>query len=84
MPIKSYIVFPAKGKKDLLRRQLASMAGCEVIPALNKDVLILVTETFGKQEEDTLMASLEKIKEIEHLSLVSGYSDHAIHDHHNK
>ncbi len=77
MPIKSYLVFPKKGEKDLLTQQLENLHGCEVTPSVNKEVLVLVTDTPNDYEEDSLLETLGSIKEIGHLSLVSGYSDNA-------
>lgn len=77
MPIKSYIAFPQKGEKNKLIQMLTDTAYCEVVPSTNKDVLVLVTDTENDQQEDELQKVLENIEEIEHLNLVSGFSDKA-------
>jgi len=74
MPIKSYLVHPAKGKKAALAAELAHMKHCEVLPAENEDVLILITETDSKQEEEALRQNLEKLRDIKLLALVSGFN----------
>ena len=45
MPIKSYLAYSVTGRRDALARALAALGGCEVIPASNRDVLVLVTDT---------------------------------------
>lgn len=73
MPIKSYLVHPRKGKKSYLTRILANMEFCEVLPAENEDVLILVTDTDSKQEEELLKEKLEKLDGIKLMAMVSGF-----------
>ena len=75
MQICSYLVYPVKGKYKTLEKRLLSLPGCEVVPAENKDVLILVTETKGKAEENKLQKSLKQIKEIQCLALTFGSVD---------
>ena len=75
MPIKSYVAFPRKGEKERLIKVLESTEHCEVMPSTNKDVLVLVTDTQNDQQEEALQQVLDSIEEIEHLNLVSGFSD---------
>ncbi len=74
MPIKSYLVFPHSGQKDELVHALYDH-NCEVIPAENKDILIMVTDTESQQVEDDLIAKLKEIKSLDHYTLVSGFND---------
>lgn len=74
MPIKSYLVHPQDGKKGILIDKLTSLDHCEVVPAENKELLILVTETDSKSEEETLREQLDNIGDIKHLALVSGFN----------
>lgn len=73
MPIKSYLVHPQEGKKMQLAKILSEIGQCEVVPAENKDVLILVTETDSKQEEEVLKERLDNINDIKLMALVSGF-----------
>lgn len=77
MPIKSYIAFPSSGKKNQLIKVLKNTKHCEVLPSSNKNVLVLVTDTQNDQQEETLQQILDNIEEIEHLNLVSGFSEKA-------
>ena len=72
MPICSYIVYPAEGKVEDLKRRLSSLQGCQVLPAENRDILILITDTKDITEEIHLQNSLKRIKEIRSLALTFG------------
>jgi len=74
MPIKSYLAHPHYGKKMELFHTLSSIDQCEVIPAENKDLLILVTETNSSKEEDSLQGKLNAIDSIKLLAMVSGFN----------
>ena len=75
MPIKSYLAYPAQGKRTELERALNKMPGCDVINAQNRDLLILVTETADKKSEEALETRLEALPELQWLALVAGYQD---------
>lgn len=78
MPIMSYIAYPANGKKDQLKHALFAIPECEVIPATNQDILVVVTDTKDKQAEQALQAILKSIPSLECLALVSGYDEHSL------
>ncbi|SFS51518.1 hypothetical protein SAMN04487906_0644 [Zhouia amylolytica] len=73
MPIISYLAHPYKGKKDNLVQEISRVKGCEVIPAQNEELLIVVTETSSKQEEEILKAKLDAIPSMKLLTMVSGF-----------
>lgn len=75
MPIKSYLVFPHKGKKEGLTATLNQLTWCEVLPAKNKELLVLVTDTKNEQDEDNCLARINAIPELEHYTLVSGFNE---------
>lgn len=74
MPIKSYLAHPYNGKKDELIKELSLINECEVIPAENKDILVVVTETETKAEEEILKQKLETVKSLKLLAMVSGFN----------
>jgi nitrate reductase NapAB chaperone NapD len=74
MPIKSYLAHPHSGKKSEVIRTLSSMDCCEVIPAENKDLLIVITDTNNNKEEDDLKTRLESVDSIKLLAMVSGFN----------
>lgn len=75
MPIMSYLAYPRQGRKRELLLALESIAGCEVFPADEHDLLIVVTDTHGKEQEDRLQNRLHGIPSLDFLALVSGFSD---------
>ena len=74
MPIKSYLAHPIEGKKEELQQAISLLAGCEIIPAENKNVLIVITETPTDAEDKNLKETLETIKSLKLLALVSGFN----------
>ena len=74
MPIKSYLAHPHKNKKEELIKDLSSIKNCEVVPAENKDLLILITDTQNNLEEDTIKEKLETIESLKLLAMVSGFN----------
>jgi nitrate reductase NapAB chaperone NapD len=75
MPIKSYLVYPTQGNKAELEARLCALPECEVLPATNHDLLVLVTDTDGEAAEKVLLAKLEAIDSLQCLALVAGYQD---------
>ena len=74
MPIKSYLVHPVDGEKEALLKALSSLKECDITPAENENVLVLVTETDDETHESLLKQKLETISSIKLLSLVSGFN----------
>ena len=74
MPITSYLAHPQEGKKSELIEALTSFKNCEVIPAENKDVLVVVTETRNTEEENNLKEKIETLASLKLLALVSGFN----------
>lgn len=74
MPIKSYLAHPEDGKKQDLLEALSKIEQCEVIPAENEDLLIVVTETNSQEEEENLKEQIENIDGLKLLSMVSGFN----------
>ncbi len=73
MPIKSYLAHPHKGKKKYLQIALSALKECEVLPAENEEILIVVTETDSREAEDELKEKLEAIPSLKLLAMVSGF-----------
>ncbi len=75
MTIQSYLVYPAEGRLDLVAASLAVLPGCEVLPAKNNPVLVLVTETPDQDAQRDLERRLESIDNVACLALVSGWTE---------
>jgi nitrate reductase NapAB chaperone NapD len=73
MPIKSYILHCEENKKEMLVNELQQLANCEVIPAQNHEVIVIVTDTNSEEADTQLYNQLLEIKGLKHLSLVSGF-----------
>ena len=73
MPIKSYILHFEKGKKEVLLKELRQLENCEVIPAENHNVMVLVTDIANEEQDNKLFNQLLEMKGLKHLSLVSGF-----------
>jgi len=72
MAVCSYLVFPAVGEREAVHAKLTEMPGCDVVPSTNRDVLLLITDTPGRQEDDRLRRSLEVMPGIEALLFTFG------------
>lgn len=75
MPICSYLVIPAEGATEGVRERLAGIPGCDVARAENRDVVILVTDTPGLEEEHELRSRLEAMEGIQALLMTFGEID---------
>ena len=74
MPIISYLVYPQEGKKNELLKNLSFFENCEVIPAENEELLILVTDTKDKIEEEQLLEKIDALENLKMRSMVSGFN----------
>ncbi len=75
MPVFSYLAYPAEGAKEELIKNLEALDHCEVLPAENEDVLILVTDTPDEEKEKELQKKLNGLKSLESLSMTFGHAD---------
>lgn len=73
MPIKSYILHCEENTKESLLKELQQFAYCEVIPAENHEIIVVVTDTDSEEKDIELYNQLLEIKGLKHLSLVSGF-----------
>jgi len=73
MPIKSYVLHCENDKKEILLKELQMLKNCEVIPAKNHEVIVVVTDTETEELDQELYNQLLEIKGLKHLSLVSGF-----------
>ncbi len=73
MHIKSYLLHYNEGKKERLIEQLQNLSNCEIIPAKNHDVIVLVTDAEDEESDKKLHNNLLEMEGLKHLSLVSGF-----------
>jgi len=74
MPIISYLAHPQEGKKVELLEALSIINQCEVIPAENKNLLIVVTDTNTDEDQESLKERIEAIESLKLLAMVSGFN----------
>jgi nitrate reductase NapAB chaperone NapD len=75
MPVFSYLAYPLPGAKKKLLNDLAALDYCEVTPADNQEILILVTDTPDESKERELQIKLKKLKSLESLGMTFGQTD---------
>jgi len=75
MPVFSYLAYPAPGAKEALLSELAALDYCEATPAVNQEILILVTDTPDENKEKELQNKLKKLKSLESLGMTFGHTD---------
>lgn len=75
MPIFSYLAIPQEGARDKLCTDLAALEFCQVIPAENQNVVVLVTDTPDEIIEKKLQKTLKEMQSLQSLSLTFGYDE---------
>lgn len=75
MPIKSYLAHVVEGQRDEVSRRLRRIAGCAVVPAANRDLVVLVTDTPDEAAEQVLADMLGRVPGLRCLTLVAGLAD---------
>ena len=78
MPIKSYLAYPAKDRRDELAEVIRALPGCHVIPAVNRDLLVVVTDTPDEAADQVLQDALSRVESLQGLALVAGVGDGAV------
>ena len=79
MPVFSYLAYPVRGGKDALIRDLEALDHCEVMPAENEEVLILLTNTPDDEQEESLQERLKSLESLESLGMTFGHTDESPH-----
>jgi nitrate reductase NapAB chaperone NapD len=69
MGICSYLAIPQPGQRDALARALAGLEGCEVVPSVNRDVVLVVTESPDREAERALRRRMEDLDGLQALVL---------------
>ena len=75
MPIFSYLAYPVDGAKDDLVKDLRAIDHCDVVPAENEEILILVTDTPDEESEEALKKKLKELKSLQSLGMTFGHVD---------
>jgi nitrate reductase NapAB chaperone NapD len=75
MPFFSYLAIPEPGAGQELCAALAATPHCEIIPADEDNIVILVTDAPDEEAEKSLQAELKKIKALQALFMTFGHAD---------
>jgi nitrate reductase NapAB chaperone NapD len=75
MPVCGYVVLPRPGALEDAARDLRRIEGCEVFPAENDDLLLLVTESDSVQDDQELRQRVNGVPGIQALLLTFGEID---------
>jgi nitrate reductase NapAB chaperone NapD len=75
MPVFSYLAYPKQGAKQDLLNDLTALEHCEVTPADNQNILILITDTPNEETEKALQKKLKQLKSLESLGMTFGHVD---------
>jgi nitrate reductase NapAB chaperone NapD len=75
MPVFSYLAYPKQGAKQDLLNDLSALDYCEVTPADNQNILILITDTPDEETEKVLQKKLKSLKTLESLGMTFGHVD---------
>lgn len=75
MPVFSYLAFPTEGERQSLCAALEATEYCEIIPAENQDVVVLITDTPDKETDRLLQAKLKQLSCLQSLSMTYGHAD---------
>lgn len=75
MIVKSYLVYPTNGFLEQASALLSQMAQCEIIPATNENVIVLVTESADETADSALEAEIRALPHVQALTLVTGHKE---------
>lgn len=75
MPVCGYVLIPGADRGAEVCERLSGMDGCEVVPALNSDLILLVTTTPDPAADRDLRGRLEALPGVDALLLTFGEID---------
>ena len=75
MPVFSYLAYPKQGAKEQLLKDLSKLRYCEITPAQNEEILILLTDTPDEDSENKLQKKLKALDSLLSLGMTFGHMD---------
>ena len=75
MPTCGYVVLPLPGARDESVEALSRMGGCEVFPAEDQDLLLLVTHTESFEADIELRCRVQAERSVQALLMTFGEID---------
>lgn len=74
MPVKSYLAHSSPNTAHQLAASMEILPGCTVLPAENRDALILITDTPSEDSELKLRLRIEVLSTLVSLTLVAAFT----------
>jgi nitrate reductase NapAB chaperone NapD len=75
LTVRSFLVHVTPGCLAEVTARVATWPGCQVHPAENRDVLVVVVATSDRAEADGVDAALASTVGVEGVALVSGFTE---------
>ncbi len=75
LTIRSYLVHVVPGCATEVAARIATLPGCHVHPAINRDVLVVVSEAAGGEAAADFDTALSSPAGVQGVALVSGFSE---------
>lgn len=72
--IRSYLVYPESGCRDAVAQALLAL-GCDVYPAENRDVIVMVAEHKSLDAQRAFDEHLETVIGVASVAFVSGHTE---------
>lgn len=74
MGVRSFLVHVAPGTRDDVARALRADPACDVYPAENRDVVVVVSDLDDRRAEEAFDERLSAIPGVMHVALVAGFA----------
>jgi nitrate reductase NapAB chaperone NapD len=71
--IRSFLVYVAPGRRDEVAQALAGDPGCDVYPAANRDIVVVVSDVDDRGAEEAFDERLAALPGVLNVALVSGH-----------
>ena len=75
MPIRSLLVHIGAGHRDGVVQALTGDPHCDVYPATNRDVIVLVTDHDDAADEERFDRRLASMPEVLSVAVVAGFAE---------
>lgn len=75
MNIASYLAYPCDGERESLIAALLEIPDCQVLPAINCDVLAVMTTSSSQEQEENLQKKFGSIPSLKLMALVFAQQD---------
>jgi nitrate reductase NapAB chaperone NapD len=73
--IRSYLVHVVPGRGTEVAARVAALPGCYVHPAINRDLLVVVSEATSGEAAENFDIALSSTAGVAGVALVSGFSE---------